>query len=55
MRDTVLRSITDLERNTLYDMIEWNDKESNYRVKRLSCLEIKDTAPEIRMTTNQPS
>jgi hypothetical protein len=33
MRDTLLRSITDDERNAFYEMIEWNDKESNYRAK----------------------
>jgi len=49
MRDTFLRSITDLERNMLYDMIEWNDKESNYRAKIILLRDKGYTVPEIRM------
>ena len=52
MRDTFLRSITDLERNTLYDMIEWNDKDSNYRAKIILLRDKGYTVPEIRMATN---
>ena len=52
MRDTFLRSITDLERNMLYDMIEWNDKESNYRAKIILLRDKGYTVPEIRMATN---
>ncbi|WP_458719126.1 hypothetical protein [Candidatus Nitrosocosmicus sp. R] len=48
MRDTFLESITDLKRNTLYDMIEWNDKESNYRAKIILLREM-DTVREIKM------
>ena len=48
MRDTFLRSITDLERNTLYDMIEWNDKESSYRAKIILLRDKGYTVPEIR-------
>jgi hypothetical protein len=52
MRDTFLRSITNDERKTLYDMIEWNDKESNYRAKIILLRDNGYTVAEIRMATN---
>jgi len=52
MRDTFLRSITNGERNALYDMIEWSDKESNYRAKIILLRDKGYTVPEIRMATN---
>ncbi len=52
MRDTFLRSITDDQRNILYDMIEWNDKESSYRAKIILLKDEGHTVPEIRMATN---
>lgn len=44
--------ITALERNMLYDMIEWKDKESNYRAKVILLRDKGYTVPEIRMATN---
>ena len=52
MRDTFLRSITDDQRNILYDMIEWNDEESSYRAKIILLKDEGYTVPEIRMATN---
>jgi len=52
MRDTFLRSITNDERNALYDMIEWSDKESNYRAKIILLRDKGYTVPEIRMAIN---
>lgn len=52
MRDTFLKSITDDQRNILYDMIEWNDEESSYRAKIILLKDEGYTVPEIRMATN---
>ncbi len=52
MRDTFLRSITDDQRNILYDMIEWDDKESSYRAKIILLKEKGYTVPEIRKAIN---
>ncbi len=52
MRDTFLRSITDDERNILYDMIERDDEESSYRAKIILLKDEGYTVPEIRMATN---
>ena len=52
MRDTFLRSITDDERNILYDMIEWDDEESSYRAKIILLKDEGYTVPEIRIATN---
>ncbi|HEY6537011.1 MAG TPA: helix-turn-helix domain-containing protein [Candidatus Nitrosocosmicus sp.] len=52
MRDTFLKSITDDQRNILYDVIEWNDKESSYRAKIILLKDEGYTVPEIRMATN---
>lgn len=52
MRDTLLRSITDDQRNILYDMIEWDDEESSYRAKIILLKYKGYTVPKIRMTTN---
>ncbi len=49
MRDTFLRSITDDQRNILYDMIEWNDEGSSYRAKIILLEDDGYTVPEIRM------
>ena len=38
----------------LYDMIECNDKESNYRAKIILHRDKGYTVPEIRMATNHP-
>jgi hypothetical protein len=48
--DTFLRSITDDQRNILYDMIEW-DEESSYRAKIILLKDEGYTVPEIRMAT----
>ena len=53
MRDTFLRSITDDERNILYDMIEWDDEESSYRAKIILLKGEGYTVPEIRIATNR--
>jgi transposase len=52
MRDTFLRSITDDQRNILYGMIEWDDKESSYRAKIILLKEKGYTVPEIRKAIN---
>ncbi len=52
MRDTFLRSITDDQRNILYDMIEWDDEESSYRAKIILLKDEGYTVPEIRIATN---
>ncbi len=53
MRDTFLRSITDDQRNILYDIIqEEDDKESSYRAKIILLKEKGYTVPEIRMAIN---
>ena len=52
MRDTFLRSITDDERNILYNLIDETDKESNYRAKIILLKDEGYTFPEIRMATN---
>jgi transposase len=52
MRDTFLRSITDDERNILYDMIEWDDEESSYRAKIILLKDEGYTVPQIRIATN---
>ncbi len=51
MRDTFLRSITDDQRNILYDMIEQNDEESNYRAKIILLKAEGYTVPQIRKIT----
>lgn len=53
MRDTFLRSITDDERNILYDMIEWDDEESSYRAKIILLKGEGYAVPEIRIATNR--
>ena len=52
MRDTFLRLLTDDERNMLYEMMEWNDKESSYRAKIILLKDKGYTVPEIRKATN---
>ena len=52
MRDTFLRLITDDERNMLYDMMQWDDKESGYRAKIILLKDEGHTVPEIRMATS---
>lgn len=52
MRDTFLRSISDDERNTLYDMMESDDRESGYRAKIILLRDKGYTVPEIRRATN---
>ena len=53
MRDTFLKQIADDQRNILYAMIEWNDKESSYRAKIILLKDDGYTVPEIRkMATN---
>ena len=52
MRDTFLRSITDDQRNILYDMIEQNDEESNYRAKIILLKDEGYAVPEITKMTN---
>src|SRR3954463_9603548 len=52
MRDTILRSITDDQRNLLYDMIEQDDKESSYRARIILLKDKGYTVPEIRMAIN---
>ena len=52
MRDTFLRLITDDERNTLYDMMQWEDSESGYRAKIILLKDEGHAVPEIRMATN---
>ncbi len=52
MRDTFLRSITDDQRNILYDMIEWDDVESSYRAKIILLKDEGYTVPQIRKIIN---
>jgi transposase len=52
MRDTFLRLITNDERNTLYDMMQWEDNESGYRARIILLKDQGYTVPEIRMATN---
>ena len=52
MRDTFLRLLTDDERNMLYDMMQWEDKESSYRAKIILLKDNGFTVPEIRRATN---
>jgi hypothetical protein len=52
MRDTFLKSITDDQRNILYDMIELEDSESSYRAKIILLKDEGYTVPEIRKITN---
>src|SRR3954469_18088724 len=52
MRDTFLKSITNDQRNILYDMIEWDDAESSFRAKIILLKDEGYTVPEIRMATN---
>lgn len=52
MRDTFLRFVSDDDRNLLYEMMEWNDKESSYRVKIILLRDKGYTVPEIRKATN---
>ena len=49
MRDTILRPITEDERNILYGMI---DDESGYRAKIILFRDDHYTVPEIRIATN---
>jgi hypothetical protein len=50
MRDTLLRPITDDEKNLLYLMLE--DKESGYRAKIILLKDEGYTVPQIRKMTN---
>jgi hypothetical protein len=50
MRDTLLRPITDNEKNLLYLMLE--DKESGYRAKIILLKDEGYTVPQIRKITN---
>lgn len=52
MRDTNLRLITDVERNRLYDMMQYEDDESEYRAKIILLKDNGYTVPEIRRSTN---
>jgi len=53
MRDTNLRPITDVERNRLYDMMQYeDDNESGYRAKIILLKDEGYTVPEIRMAIN---
>jgi transposase len=45
-------SISDDQRNILYNMIEWDDEESSFRAKIILFKDDGYTFPEIRMTTN---
>ncbi|MGD9535543.1 MAG: hypothetical protein AB7V56_17450 [Candidatus Nitrosocosmicus sp.] len=49
MRDTFIRSITDDERNILYDMMDEDNEESSYQVKIILLKDAGYTVPEIRM------
>jgi hypothetical protein len=54
--DTNLRSITDIERNRLYDMMQYEeDNGSGYRAKIILLKDEGYTVPEIRRATNQPT
>jgi transposase len=56
MRDTLLRLLSDDERNMLYDMIDGDDDddddESKYRAKIILLKDEGYTVPQIRMSTN---
>jgi transposase len=53
MRDTFLRLINDDERNTLYEMIQYeDDNESSYRAKIILLKDEGYTVPEIRKAIN---
>ena len=52
MRDTFLRSITDDQRNVLYDIMEEDDQEYSYRAKIILLKDEGYTVPEIRIATN---
>ena len=52
MRDTFLRFVSDDDRNLLYEMMEWNDKESSYRAKIILLRDKGYKVPEIRKATN---
>jgi len=52
MRDTFLRFVSDDDINLLYEMMEWNDKESSYRAKIILLRDKGYTVPEIRKATN---
>lgn len=52
MRDTFIRPIAYDERNILYDMMEWDDKESSYRAKIILLRDKGYTVPEITRATN---
>jgi transposase len=52
MRHTFLRFVSDDDRNVLYEMMEWNDKESSYRAKIILLRDKGYTVPEIRKATN---
>lgn len=49
MRDTLLRLLSDDERNMLYDIMEWDDKESSYRDKIILLKDEGYMVPKIRM------
>jgi transposase len=52
MRDTFLRFVSDDDRNLLYEIMEWNDKESSYRAKIILLRDKGYKVPEIRKATN---
>jgi transposase len=52
MRDTLLRLLSDDERNMLYDMMEDDDEDSSYRAKIIILKDKGYTVPEIRRATN---
>jgi transposase len=52
MRDTFLSFVSDDDRNLLYEMMEWNDKESSYRAKIILLRDKGYKVPEIRKATN---
>ena len=52
MRDTFLKSITDDQRNILYDMIELEDEESCYRAKIILLKDEGCTVPEVKRDAN---
>ena len=52
MRDTFLRFVSDDDRNLLYEMMEWSDKESSYHAKIILLRDKVYTVPKIRKATN---
>ena len=52
MRYTNLKLITNVERNRLYDMMQYEDDESGYRAKIILLKDKGYTVPEIRRYTN---